>query len=136
LSPRTENSRAGWNLSGNDNVCCDLRSRRNVTACQLDIMAAGQGKQAAQEAIYPRLREIGRKSEREETCQRFAAHGRDVAQAAGKAAVPYDCGRVPGSAEMDIFNTEIGCDQKLKSRFEPKHSAVVANSCLDRTVGG
>ncbi len=117
LSPGTENGRAGRNLAGNDDVCRDLRGRGNVAACELDFVAAGQGQQAAQKAVYPGLRQIGGKPQRQKAGQRFAAHGGNVAQAARKAAVSYGSWRVPGSPEMYVFNAEIGSDQKLKSRL-------------------
>jgi len=98
-------------------------------------VAAGQGKQAAQEAPYPGLRHIGGKPEREEACQRFASHGGNVAQTSRQAPVSYGCGRVPCSPEMDIFNAEIGCNQKLKSRLWAKDRAIVADPYLDGTVG-
>ena len=40
LAPERRTACAGRNLAGNDDVCRDLRSRRNVAACELDFVAA------------------------------------------------------------------------------------------------
>jgi hypothetical protein len=102
----------------------------------LDFVAAGQDQQAAQKAVYPGRRQIGRKPQGQETCQWLTAHGCNVAQAAGEAAVSHDDRRVPAAAKMYVLNAEIGGDKKLKSELEAKDGAIVTNAHFHGFVDG
>ena len=55
----------------------------------------------------------------------MAAHGGNVAQAAGNAAVAYGSGWVPSPAKMHIFDAEIGGNQQFRARGRAQNGAIV-----------
>jgi hypothetical protein len=67
----------------------------------------------------------------------MAAHGGNVAQAAGNAAVAYHNGRVPGAAKMHVFDTEIGGNQQFRAGEKAQNGAIVAYAANQRAnLGG
>jgi len=66
----------------------------------------------------------------------MAAHGGNVAQAAGNAAVAYSNGRVPGPAKMHVFDTEIGGNQQFRAGEKAQNGAIVAYAAHQRASRG
>ena len=64
----------------------------------------------------------------------MAAHGGNIAQTAGNAAVAYGGGRVPSAAKMHVFDTEVGGDQQFRAGGRAQDGAIVANPA-NQTVG-
>lgn len=91
-------------------------------------MLSGQFGKAAHEAVYPALIDLGRKGQREKCRHRQASHGSDVAEPAGKAAVPDNLGGMPFASKVDTFEAKVGRDQRLMSGGQAQHGAVVANA--------
>ena len=81
-----------------------------------------------EKAVYPGLRQVFWKPQREKAGQRLAAHGGNVAQATRQATVAHDGGGVPGAAKMHVLNAKVGGDQQFESRVQAKDGAVVANA--------
>ena len=55
----------------------------------------------------------------------MAAHGGNVAQAAGKAAVTHGSSRVPSAAKMYVFDAEIGGNQQFRAGGRAQNGAIV-----------
>jgi hypothetical protein len=56
----------------------------------------------------------------------MAAHGGNIAQAAGNAAVAYGSGWVPSPAKMHVFDTEVGGDQQFRAGGRAQDGAIIA----------
>jgi hypothetical protein len=56
----------------------------------------------------------------------MATHGGNIAQAARKAAVANGDGRVPSTAKMHIFDTEVGGDQQFRAAGKAHNGAIIA----------
>ncbi len=70
-----------------------------------------QLQQAADELVHPLLRQLWRKRQRKECGPRCPAHGGNVAESAGQAAVPDRVRRMPLAAEVNVLQAEVGGDQ-------------------------
>ena len=58
----------------------------------------------------------------------MAAHGGNVAQGAGNAAVAYGSGWVPSPAKMHIFDAEIGGNQQFRAGGRAQDGAIVPDA--------
>ena len=85
-------------------------------------------KQAGDEVVDPALREVGGKGERKKCGVGRAAHGGDVAESAGEAAVADGVGGMPFATEVDAFEGEVGGDEGLGSAGEIEDGAVVSDA--------
>jgi hypothetical protein len=56
----------------------------------------------------------------------MATHGGNITQAACNAAVAYGGGRVPGTAKMHVFDTEVGGDQQFRAAGKAQNGAIIA----------
>ena len=102
--PRAENGPAAGNGSQDHNVGEDFSGRLcRISSGERHTELLGEGQEAIEEAVDPSLGQLGRDGEGKEGRERFAPHGGDIAEAAGKATVADHLGRVPVTAEVDIF---------------------------------
>ena len=124
-----------WDRSNNDDVCLNSMQRLCcIAACQRDVKLIGQTQQAGQELIDPSLRSVGWKRQGEESRDRIASHGGDIAQAPGQAATTDHFGWKPVAAEVHAFQAEIRGDKQLVSRGAAENGAVVADTSHQRAA--
>lgn len=98
-----------------------------VAAGERGAMFLGERDQAASEASDPGLGKAARQGKREKDGDGISAHGGDVAEAAGEAAMADRFGGMPVAAEVDAFEGEVGSDQRVQVRRQAKHGAVVSD---------
>ena len=91
--------------------------------------------QTVQELVSPALRQFRGHGQREEGRNRFAAHGSNVGESAGEAAMADRIGRMPLTAEVHPFEAEIGGDQRLCASHGVEHGAIVSNGAKDASWG-
>ena len=111
------------------------RRLRDIAACEGDSGLLGGIQEAIEELVDPALGEIGGHGEGKKCGEGFAAHGRDVGESAGEAAVADRVGGMPLAAEVDTFQREIGGDQGLEAGEGGEYGAVVANGMQDAGGG-
>ena len=99
-----------------------------VASGEGDGILLGELEEAAKEVVNPALREVGGNGEREERGVGGAAHGGDVAESAGEAAVADGVGGMPFAAEVDAFEGEVGGDEGLGAAGEIEDGAVVSDA--------
>ena len=92
--------------------------------------------EAVEELVDPALRQVGGQGEREERGEGLAAHGRNVGESAGEAAVADGVGGMPLAAEVYAFERKIGGDQGLGAGEGGEQGAVVSDGLEDAGRGG
>ena len=79
------------------------------------------------------------KRERKKNCEGLTSHGGDVAQAAGETATAYDFRRMPLPAEVNAFQSKVGCHQDFVPGRRLQNRTVIADpgyhSALPRSCG-
>jgi hypothetical protein len=127
----TEHCLAGGSFAGDDDIGNNLLCGRKVASGELNPIASGEVKQAAQEAVNPFLRHVWRQPERHEARQRLAAHGRDITQSTRQTLVSNAVRGMPLPSEVNVFNAKIGSHQKLVSGREAQNRAIIADAAHD-----
>jgi len=84
--------------------------------------------QAFQKTVHPNLRQISGQGERQESGDRLASHGRDIAESSREAAMADDFRRMPLPAEVNTFQAEVGRDQGFVTGRDSEDGTVVADS--------
>jgi hypothetical protein len=87
-----------------------------------------QFEEASHELANPRLGQILRHGEGQKRCNRIAAHGGDIAEAAGEAAMADRLGRMQIAPEMDSLQAEIRGHQRLVASGYLEDGAIVPDS--------
>jgi len=95
------------------------------------VEVLSQLEEPLEEAVHPRLRELGRESEGKERRNGLASHGRDIAQSACETAVPDCIGRVPLAAEVHPLEREIRRDERFVPRRQTDDGAIIPNPGRD-----
>ena len=100
---------------------------RDIASGEGDSGLLGGIQQAIEELINPALWKIGGQGEGKKRGEGLAAHGRNVGESAGEAAVADGVGRMPLAAEVHAFQREIGGDESLGAGKGGEHGAIVAD---------
>ena len=108
----------------------------DISAGQGDAGGFGGFQQAVKELVGPALRQIGGQGEREKRGKGLAAHGRDVGESAGEAAVADRVGGMPLAAEVHAFQGEVGGDQGLRAWQGGEQGAIVSDGLEDAGRSG
>ena len=108
----------------------------DIAAGEGDAGGFGGFQQAVEELVGPALRQVGGQGEREKRGKGLAAHGRDVGESAGEAAVADRVGGMPLAAEVHAFEGEVGGDQGLRAGEGGEQGAVVSDGLEDAGRGG
>ena len=104
------------------------RRLRGVAAGERDAMLAGEGQEAVEETVEPGGGKAHGQGEREEDGEGLGAHGGQIAESAGEAAMADGLGRMPVAAEVDVFEGKVGGDADFVAGSGAKNGAVVADA--------
>ena len=99
-------------------------------------MFRGDGEEALEESVEPFRGCSCGQGKGEEDGDGFGAHGGEVAEATGEAAVSGGLGRVPAAAEVDVFERKVGGDADFVVGPGAEESAVVADAEFDGAGAG
>ena len=91
----------------------------------------GEIEKAIEELVGPALGQLGGHGERKKRGEGLAAHGGDVRESAGEAAVTDGVGGMPLAAEVYAFEREIGGDQSLRAGEGGEEGAIVSDGVED-----
>src|SRR5271169_6321864 len=126
---RAKDGFASRNSAYNNDVGQNAVGRlRGISAGERDRITPRQLQKSADEVIDPLLRKFLGQSEGEECRVGRAAHGRDVTESAGKAAVPDGIGRMRFAAKVNVLQREVCCNQQFVPAWDAEHGAVVADA--------
>jgi hypothetical protein len=88
----------------------------------------GQLEQAFQKLVNPGLWQVLGQGERQKCRDRGAAHGSDIAETAGQAAMAHGFGWMPLPPEMNSFQAEIGGDQGFVTNWNFEDGAIIPDA--------
>ncbi len=124
-------------LAEGDDVGGDRAGRlRGVASGEGDAMLAGEGEETFEESVEPGAGQARGEREGEEDSERLGAHGGEIAEAAGEAAMSGGLRRVPVAAEVDALEREVGGDAEVVAGAGAEDSAVVADAESERAGSG
>ena len=135
--PGSPKGLASWRRTDHNNVGQDIRrgteSRRlgGVAARQGDAVFFGQRQQATQKLVHPFLRKIGGDRQGEEGSDRLSAHGSNVAQAPGEAAMPDRFREVPVAPKVNPFEREVGGYEYFMPWWNTQNGSVIPDADWD-----
>ncbi len=95
---------------------------------RLTLNASASLSKPFKKLVDPGLGQVLRQGERQECSDRGAAHGSDVAETAGEAAMAHGLGWMPLAAEVHPFEAEIGSDQRFVTGGNFEDGAVVSDA--------
>jgi hypothetical protein len=98
-------------------------------------MLLSKASQSDDEPLSPGLGQVSGQRYGQKNSYRFAAHCGNVTESTGYAAMPNRFGGMPITPEMDAFQAEVCCDEKILVRGQPQYSAVVSDTCRDPDAG-
>ena len=107
---------------------------RRIAAGERNFEFAGQPEQALHETVDPFLRKLAGQRQRKKNCEGLTSHGSDVAQAAGEAATAHDFRRMPLPAEVNAFQSKVGCHQDFVPGRRLQNRTVIADPGYHSTL--
>ena len=112
---RAPERRSAWQRNGaaDHDVAHEMRAAREIAADQSHTLAPGQAKEAAIEGIDPLCISPPSQRQRDEGETGFAAHGRNVTEAARQRLAAEIFGAVGGGLEMHAFDQHVGGEEQV-----------------------
>ena len=109
---------------------------RKIASGEGDPGVFGGVEEAVEELVGPALGQLGGHGKGKKGGEGLAAHGRNVRESAGEAAVTDGVGGMPLAAEVDAFEGKIGSDQGLSTGEGGEHGAIVSDGLENAGRGG
>ncbi len=93
-----------------------------------NTMTRGEREKSVEEAVEPGGGQTRGQRKREKHCERLRAHGGQIAESAGEAAVTGGFGRMEIAVEVAAFEREVGRDADFVAGFGTDDGAVIADA--------